>query len=297
MKSPLVQLHVAVLLFGISGLMAKLIQLPAMDLVLGRTMIGALALAVIMFLSKPQKSLLNMQLASISQKLNLVLSGVVLAVHWWSFFYAIQLGGVGVALVGFSAFPIFVLLFENGRLRQPFTLVQVLSTCMVVVGLWLVAPEISWQSQVTQGLVWGIISGLLFAVLAMQNQALVPAMGGMRLGMWQQAVAALCSLPVVLLDTHQTAWTANEIGLLVVLGVLLTAIPHSLFIHCLKSIKAHTAAIITSLEPVYGIAFAWWLLAEIPAVRTLLGAAIILLAVVLVQLGKISLRLGSDQKV
>ena len=279
----IVQLHIAVLLFGLAGLMGKLVELPAMYLVLGRTLVGAAALATIIVLMKGGWQKLQLSLPRGSDYLHLFASGAVLTVHWWSFFYAIQLGGVGVALVGFSAFPIFVLLLESGRFRQPLTSIQILTTLMVVFGLWLVAPEISWKSQVTQGLFWGVISGLLFAVLAMQNQYLVPIMGGMSLGMWQQSIAALVCLPWLWLSGTGHTIDDNQLLYLLVLGVFLTALPHTLFIQCLRSIKAHTAAIITSLEPVYGIAFAWWLLAEVPAMTTLIGAFVILLAVILVQ--------------
>ena len=279
----IVQLHIAVLLFGLAGLMGKLVELPAMYLVLGRTLVGAVALAMIILLTKGGWQKLRLSLPKGIDYLHLLTSGAVLTVHWWSFFYAIQLGGVGVALVGFSAFPIFVLLLESWRFRQPLTALQMLTTAMVVFGLWLVAPEISWQSQVTQGLVWGVISGLLFAVLAMQNQYLVPIMGGMSLGMWQQGIAALVSLPLLWLSGTDQTIADHQLLYLLVLGVFLTALPHTLFIQCLRSIKAHTVAIITSLEPVYGIAFAWWLLAEVPAMTTLIGAFVILLAVVIVQ--------------
>lgn len=279
----IVQLHIAVLLFGLAGLMGKLVELPAMYLVLGRTLVGALALATIILLIKGGWQQLRLSLPGASDYVHLFASGAVLTVHWWSFFYAIQLGGVGVALVGFSAFPMFVLLLESWRFRQPLTAIQILTTLMVVFGLWLVAPEISWQSQVTQGLFWGIISGLLFALLAMQNQYLVPFMGGMSLGMWQQGIAALVCLPWLGLSGTDATVDDTQLMYLLVLGVFLTALPHTLFIQCLRSIKAHTAAIITSLEPVYGIAFAWWLLAEVPAITTLIGAFVILLAVILVQ--------------
>lgn len=279
----IVQLHLAVLLFGLAGLMGKLVELPAMYLVLGRTLIGAAALAVIILLFRGGWQTIRINLPRSLDYLQFLLSGAVLTLHWWGFFYAIQLGGVGVALVGFSAFPIFVLLMENWRFQQSITMMQIVSTLMVVFGLWLVAPEISWHSEVTQGLVWGIISGLLFAILAMQNQYLVPILGGMNLGLWQQGIAALCCLPWLGFSDSSQPIGQQDMVYILVLGVLLTALPHTLFIHCLRYIKAHTAAIVTSLEPVYGIAFAWLLLAEIPAKTTLLGAFIILLAVILVQ--------------
>lgn len=60
------------------------------------------------------------------------------------------------------------------------------------------------------------------------------------------------------------------------LGMVFTGIPHSLFINGLKNIKTQTAGIISSLEPVYGIIFATFLLREIPSLREVLGGSVIL---------------------
>ena len=278
----ILQLHLAVLLFGAAGLMGKLVDLPAMQLVLGRTLIGALALALFVGLfSKSQRqgwwpANLRPQL-----RLSLLISGVVLAVHWWSFFLAIQLAGVGVALVGFSAFPVFVTLLEALTEGRRVALFDSVTTALVVFGLWLVAPTIDWQDMAFQGLVWGVISGALFAVLALQNKALVQVFGGVRLGLWQQGLAAIFCFLVV--DITSVQLDSDEVVYVLILGALLTALPHVLFITCLKQVRAHTAAIVASLEPVYGIAFAWLLLAEQPALATLLGALIILSSVALSQ--------------
>ncbi|MEA3420281.1 MAG: DMT family transporter, partial [Acidobacteriota bacterium] len=69
----------------------------------------------------------------------------------------------------------------------------------------------------------------------------------------------------------------NDMLLLAILGVLCTAGAHTLFIEGMKQIKAQTASIIHSLEPVYGIVFAFLFLQEMPSQRTILGGVIILL--------------------
>jgi drug/metabolite transporter (DMT)-like permease len=66
-----------------------------------------------------------------------------------------------------------------------------------------------------------------------------------------------------------------------VLGVFCTALAHTLFISSLRRLSAHTASVVSALEPVYGIALAAGLLAEIPGPRTLAGAALIVTAAVL----------------
>jgi drug/metabolite transporter (DMT)-like permease len=76
----------------------------------------------------------------------------------------------------------------------------------------------------------------------------------------------------------------GDLALLVVLGVVCTAVSHTLFIQGMRYIRAQTASIISSLEPVYGTVLALVLLGEVPALRTLAGGAVILTAVLFVTL-------------
>jgi drug/metabolite transporter (DMT)-like permease len=68
----------------------------------------------------------------------------------------------------------------------------------------------------------------------------------------------------------------RDILLLLILGIFCTALAHSLFIKGMRLIKAQTAAIISSLEPVYGIIMALFVIKEIPSLRTVLGGIVIL---------------------
>ena len=67
----------------------------------------------------------------------------------------------------------------------------------------------------------------------------------------------------------------RELVLLIVLGVFCTALAHTLFIHSMRVLSAHTASVVVALEPVYGIALAFVLLGENPGWRTMIGAALI----------------------
>ncbi|MCX7975063.1 MAG: DMT family transporter, partial [Candidatus Aminicenantes bacterium] len=79
---------------------------------------------------------------------------------------------------------------------------------------------------------------------------------------------------------------AIDLFRLAFLGIICTAGAHSLFIQGMKKISASTAAIISSLEPVYGIILAYFLLKEVPSFRTLIGGIIILFSVTVITFKK-----------
>ena len=65
------------------------------------------------------------------------------------------------------------------------------------------------------------------------------------------------------------------------LGIIFTAVAHSLFISGLRTVKVRTAGILSGLEPVYGTLSAFLFLKEVPNFRECIGGVIILAAVFL----------------
>jgi len=267
----LAALHVSVALFGFAALFGKWIALSPVDIVFGRTVVAAITLVFVLRLTRRPVGLPSGAL---------VVNGALLALHWVTFFAAIQAATVAIGLLGFASFPIFVLILERAlHGRRPSSAERV-SVGIVVVGLVLLVPEFSWTSRTVQGLAWGIASGLTFAWLTLRNRALVPDVGATVLALWQNGFAALWLLPVLALTFHSAAPTARDVALIVLLGVFCTALAHTLFIASMLRISTHTASVVSILEPVYGIGWAALLLREWPDLRTAAGGALIIGAAV-----------------
>lgn len=260
-------LHISVLLFGLAGLFGKSVAGGAWAIVAGRTLFAAFALLVFsLILRKPMA-------VSRPDWPRFFLSGLLLAAHWWTFFHAIGASSVAIGLLGFAAFPIFVILLEPWATGERGNRTDRWLIVIVTAGLLLVVPEFQLGSGATQGLLWAVLSGLLFALLTLANRRLA-GYGPVRLALWQNIVAALLLAPwgwPLLAQASLPDWQR-----LFVLGVVFTALAHGLFIGSLRSVPARLAAVVAALEPVYGIMFAWLLFAEWPEARTLLGGAVIL---------------------
>ncbi len=263
----LIPLHLAVLLFGIAGLFGKWLLLGPLFIVFGRTSVAAAALLAW------QGGRGRLQ-SPCGQAGWLVISGILLAVHWASFFHAIQVSTVALGLLGFASFPVFVTVLEPLVFRERFRPIDGVTAGIVCAGLVLVVPEFDLAAGGTRGVLWGVVSGFSFAILALLNRARVRVLAPMNLAFYQNAVAALVLLPFVLGDWP--ALDARDIGLLLILGLACTALAHALFIASLHQLRAQLASLSAALEPVYGIAFAWLLLAEVPDTRTLAGGLLIL---------------------
>ena len=254
----LIALHVAVLLFGFADLFGKWLVLSPVGIVLRRTAIAALALGILRLRGGERPRF----------DVRLVANGIVLALHWLSFFAAIQVSTVAVGLLGFASFPLFTLIAERVFFARRLRRREGMTVLLVTAGLLLLVPEISLANPVVQGLGWGLLSGFTFALLAVMNRCWTASRTATDIAFWQNALAALVLLPLAWASPPAIGEVgAREIKLLIALGLVCTALAHSLFIGGLASVSAHTASVIAALEPVYGIALAFVLLGETPAPR------------------------------
>jgi drug/metabolite transporter (DMT)-like permease len=272
----MLKIHLAVFLFGFAGLFGKFLSCSPFIIVLGRTSFAALALFVYakMF-SRTQ--LFNFDRTSF---LFLILQGVLLACHWVTFFLAIQISSVAVGLVTFSSFPLFVTFMEPVFFKEPLKKRDIATAITVFAGILLVIPDMDFSNNVTLGGFYGVLSGLSFAVLALVNRKNVMVSDPIAVAFYQNLFAALfLILPVLVLPglaIKPRPPDLSDLPLLILLGVVFTAMAHTFFIQSLTKIRAQTASVIAGLEPVYGIVFAFFLLNEVPEVRTLAGGLVII---------------------
>jgi len=263
----LASLHLAVLLFGFAGLFGKWITLPPSTIVFGRTSIAAIALGVLLALRRAPRHGFDWRFA---------LNGALLAIHWLAFFQAVQSASVAIGLLGYASFPLFVVVLEALFRRRRTTPGEWISAAVVALGLVLLVPQFDIDNRIVRGVLWGVLSGFTFALLALCNSTLAGQRSATEIAFWQNTCAAVCLLPALALGLALPSGT--ELLGLVVLGLLCTAVAHTCFIGSLRTVSAHTASIVAALEPIYGIALAALLLGELPDARTLGGAAMIVSA-------------------
>lgn len=279
-------LHLAVVLFGLSGLFGKLLALPALVIVVGRTAIAAMTLGIAQLIRGRSFRVPRSSLPLFA------LLGLLLAIHWVTFFYSIQISNIAIGLVSFSSFPIFVTLLEPLCFRERLSSRNVLLALAVFGGLALVTPSCDLSDQLTQGVLWGVLSGFTFALLTLLNRVGAQKYAPVTTAMWQNLFAALILAPFTLPISVVLSW--RDLALLLGLGVICTALAHTLFIYALQTIKAQIASIVNALEPIYGVLFGYLLLNEIPAVKTAIGGVIIVGAAVIAARSRPTAKLSGE---
>ncbi len=275
-KNALFSVNIAVLLFGLAGLFAKWIHLPAICITFGRVLFSSAALGLYMLIRKQSFRIMK------RDALLLMLAGVILALHWWSFLESIQLSTVAVGTITFSAFPLFVTFLEPLIFHQKLDKRSAVLAVMILLGVLITIPEFSFENQIFLGILTGMISALSYAVLIIINKSIADRVSSTLTAFYEQAAAAVVLFPFILSARAQPS--VSDIMLLLFLGIITTALAHTLFIHSLKTLPAHLAGVCSAMETVYGILFALLLLGEIPTVREILGAVIIIGTVLIAQI-------------
>ncbi len=265
----LLEIHIAVLFFGLAGLFGKLVFLPSTIIVLGRVFFATFFLSLVLIYVKQ-----GIKLRKKRDYFFMALMGLTLAVHWVAFFQAIQVSTVAIGLLTFSTFPVFVTFLEPIFFRERLGLKDILVAFIAVLGVGLVIEGFEIRNSMTLGAIWGIVSGFTFALLSIMNRKYVKEYSSIVVAFYQDSIATVVLFPFLIVAAP--VFRLTDIFLLFILGVVFTGLAHTLFIKGLSNVKAQKASIIASLEPVYGIVAAILLLGAIPTLRVVIGGVIIL---------------------
>jgi drug/metabolite transporter (DMT)-like permease len=277
LKRGLIEVHSAVGLFGLAGLFGKWLPLSPLLIVLGRVIFASLALGILLAFRRSSLRGLIRESGRL-----LVVLGTLLAAHWAAFFQSVQVSSVAVGLLAYASFPVFTVLLEPLLFKERLDARNLGLAGICLAGVFFIVPRFDPADVIYQGVLWGLLSGVAFAVLAVFNRRLAQRHASPAIALVEDLTAAAVLSPVLLFRTPSL--DARSLALLGALGIFCTAGAHTLFIQGMRHVRAQTASIISSLEPVYGIVLAFWLLGERPSLRTLAGGAIILGAVTVISL-------------
>lgn len=265
----LVATHIAVLLFGLVGLFAKVVALPAIILVLGRTFFSSAFLGAYLAV-KRQKFALKTR----GDYVLIVFAGIILAIHWTSFMQSIQVSTVAVGTLTLATFPLFSAVLEPLLFHEKMRVSDIACALVMLGGVACIVDDFSLEGSMAQGVLWGLLSAFTYALLSLANRKFSSGYPASLVSFYEQATATAVLLPA--LFVLKPSFTALDIGMLAIMGIVFTAIAHTLFIGGLRTVKVRTAGIITGLESVYGVVAALLFLGEIPGIREVVGGAIIL---------------------
>jgi len=276
----LFQLHLSVLLFGGTALFSHLLPWSALDITLFRTFIACITLGVIIKIQKD-----NLKLNNKNDYAMAVMLGVIVGLHWVTYFYAMQLAGVAVGMLAFFCYPVVTVFLEPLFTKKQLYARDVGCGVLVFAGVVLLVPELTLGNNTTTGVLIGVVSGVLFALRNVMHKHYFSQYKGTQAMFYQTGVVAIMLSPFISYNPFEMTglWHDNQIGefgLLLILSVLFTAAPHSFLANCFKHLTAKTAGLISCMQPVYGVLLAALLLGQWPDMSVYIGGGCIVFAAI-----------------
>lgn len=268
-RKDILYLNFAVMMFGIAGVIGQYVEVPSVMVALGRVICSSIILLAIALLKKE-----SLKLESKKDYALIIFTGAVLALHWTSFFQSIQVSSVAIGTITFSAFPLFLTFLEPLIYREKLSVRSIVSAIILLIGVIITIPEFSMENQVTIGIAWGMLSSLTYAIITLANRYFSGKYQGRIVSLYEQGTAAVVLLPTLFLV--KATWRTQDIIGVALIGCICTAFAYSMYISAQKKVKAQTAGLISGMETVYGILYAFILLSEIPTVREIIGGVVIL---------------------
>jgi drug/metabolite transporter (DMT)-like permease len=279
MRKAFLQLHLAVFLAGFTGVLGRLITLNEALLVWYRLLVAVVTLWLLYFFQH------KLQRISWRGMLRITGVGVVVALHWVSFYASIKYANVSVALVCFSAVGFFSAMLEPLITRRPFNKNELLLGLLVIAGIYLI---FHFDPHFKTGIIMGLISALLGSLFPVCNRVLVQEYKPETVTLYQLSGGFLfltMLVPVYLqfVPADHLVPTITDTGWLLVLGWFCTVWAFNLSMNALKKISAFTVSLTYNLEPLYGIALAFIIYREDKYLsgKFYIGLLIILLSVFL----------------
>lgn len=209
----------------------------------------------------------------------MLISGVLMAVHWVTYFYALKLSSVAVGMLAIFTYPAMTTLLEPLLTDKKLEPHHLGLAGLVVVGVYFLAPgDFSLENEMFTGMLFGLGSALIYSLRNIMMKAQVKRLNGSVVMLWQVMVSVIVLAPFLLFSRAMP--TLEAVPYLLVLSLVTTAIGHTLFLGSFKHFSISTASLLSCVQPIYGILLGMLIFGEFPAWTSVIGGALILSAVV-----------------
>lgn len=273
------KLHFIVFLWGFTAVLGKLVTIPSVEMVFYRTLLASVGMAVLIILARGTFKIETTDL------IKLLATGLIVAVHWLTFFASGRISNPSTSLVGFATCSFWAALIEplaKGKQIHP---LEIGLGLIVLVGLYII---FSFGFQYPMGLFLGILSGLTAALFSVINSKMVSRVTAHTITFYEMVGATLGVL--LFFPVYQNTWADSSLQLkpapmdwvyIATMAWACSVYAYSAAINLMKKLSVFFIQLALNLEPLYGIILALIVFGEqeVMGINFYIGTLIILSAV------------------
>ncbi|MDP3103144.1 MAG: EamA family transporter [Candidatus Methanoperedens sp.] len=266
------QVVTACILYGLIGIFIELIgDMPIGSIIFYRLLFGLAAITLYLAVSG---RFFEMKLKE--KKSRLLMLGLFEAVAVLAYFYSVRYTSVSMAVLLLYTAPIYVSLLSPLLLKEKSTSRSIIALALSITGVvMIVQPQILNNGNSISGVAFGLASGLLYGLMIMTSRSLKDNYTGIAQATWSMIVSLIIFSPFAFAISADGL--KNDMHLLILFGLIPTAIGGILYFNGLRLVKAQSASIISLLEPLSAVVLAFIILSEPVAFTTVIGGGFILL--------------------
>lgn len=272
-------LHLLVFIAGFTAILGELISIGSIPLVWFRMLIASVILIGYL---KFRKISLTVNLKAI---LKFFLAGIIIALHWITFFESIEQSNISMALAMFSTGAFFASFIEPIFFKRKVIWYEIVFGIMVVFGVWLITKA---ELKYLNGILLGIASAFFSSLFAVINAQFVKRYSASVISFYEFISGVLfISLFIIFFGEgfSKDFFILSNLDwlYLFILGSICTAYAFIAAVYIMKYISPYTVVLTYNLEPIYGIILAIVLfpIKEKMSLEFYIGAMIIFSVVIL----------------
>jgi drug/metabolite transporter (DMT)-like permease len=271
--------HLIVFIFGFSSVMGALCSLDAIPLVVYRMLLASLGLAVYFAIFHPTYFRLERSLW-----VKVILGGLIIGVHWVTFFHAIKVAGVSLTLSMMATGAFITAMIEPLINKRKILGYELLFGGLIAVGVGMIFQA---EYEHLYGISIALLSAFLSSVFTILNTQLVKQGKAITLSFYELLVGAVFGIGFVIFSGNYTleAFELRQWDWLwiILIAWVCTSYAFNISIKVMQHLSPFTVMLIINLEPVYGIllSLAIWGDEELMSFRFYLGFVIVLGAILL----------------
>jgi drug/metabolite transporter (DMT)-like permease len=247
----LIILHVTVFIWGFTGILGALITIDAVSLVWYRVLIAFISLYGYLLYKKVTIRV------SREAFFKLFFTGAIVAAHWILFFKSIKLSTVSVTLVTLSSLTLFTAILEPLLKRQKISRVEIFTGLLIISGIYMI---FKFESRYSAGIICGLLSALCASIFSIINSKQIQNRPAPIISFYE-LIGAWFWVSIYLLISEglkaPVALSISDLFFLFILGTICTSLAYVAGVAVMKELSAFRVALITNLEPVYGIILAF----------------------------------------
>jgi drug/metabolite transporter (DMT)-like permease len=270
-------LHVIVFIWGFTAILGKLISLEALDLVWYRMLFASVIMTFVVLFNKEKVKV------PFNVLVGFIVSGIIIAAHWLTFYQAIKVSNVSITLACLSTGAFFASILEPIFYKRRVIWYELLFGIIVVVGLGII---FNVETKYTTGIYLAVTSAFLSALFSVINGKYAKEYDPNIISLYELSSGVFfISIYLFFAGSFTPAFFAlsvNDLIWLFLLSSICTAYAFSASVKVMKFLSPFTVMLTINLEPIYGIILALLIFDDTEEMSPLfyVGALIILATVI-----------------